>query len=325
MDIKKYESLEEAKTDWQKVEKENFHYPFQSWWYLNLFTEHFAKNENLRILKIFKDETIFALGAFEIIGETVTFLGTKDVSENPENVQDITDFGDLLYSSKGKENANKIWENLISYFKQNGIEKFKLSYIREDSPTFSIFKEEFDIKKQETSPFIILPATWDEYLSTLERKERHELKRKINRLERETAFHLCKDQTIQTDFSNFIRLHKLSDPNKEKFMTKEMEGFFWDMVTCDKSDWEIHFCSLFIDNMQVASVMAFMNRTHTLLYNSGFDPGYAYYSVGLLVKAFLLKKSIEQKKQIYDFLRGNERYKYDMGAKDLPLFQVIIS
>ena len=39
---------------------------------------------------------------------------------------------------------------------------------------------------------------------------------------------------------------------------------------------------------------------------------------------FLLKKSIEKKIEIFDFLRGNERYKYDLGAKDKLLYKVII-
>lgn len=331
MQIRHYTSFEEAKADWQTLENSIFHYPFQSWWYNNLFTQHFSDEKDIHILGVFDNpstslrENCLAIGAFEVVGQTVKFLGTKDVSKTSGLVQDITDFGDLLYSEDGKTKASEIWEQIKNHFKNEGLQTVQLDYVREDSPTYSVLKTQTTPQQDETSPFIVLPTSWDEYLTTLEKKQRHELKRKINRLEKETAFHLCKDQTIAVDFQNFIRLHKLSDPNKAKFMTKEMEKFFWDMVTCEKEDYQIHFCSLFIDNKQVAFVMAFMNDTQTLLYNSGFDPEYGYYSVGLLVKAFLLKKSIEQGKKIYDFLRGNERYKYDLGAKDLPLFKMVLS
>ena len=60
------------------------------------------------------------------------------------------------------------------------------------------------------------------------------------------------------------------------------------------------------------------------LYNSGYDPSYSFYSVGLLLKAQSIHWAIEQGKKKYDFLRGNERYKYDLGAKNLRLYRIEI-
>lgn len=321
MKVVKFDSFASCKIAWTDIEEKVPHFPFQTWWYQNLFAKHFSDENNIYILGIFEDETLLAIGAFEIVDEKVLFIGTKNVSKTPGLIQDITDFGDILYADAYSD-KEAIWQEIFTFFKQNNHNNFQLNYIRQDSPTYSVLKEKGDVQQVETSPFIDLPATWDEYLGLLNRKHRHELKRKISRLERETAFHLCKDQTVEKDFQEFIRLHKLSDFEKEKFMTSDMASFFWDLVTCEKGQWEIHFCSLFIDNKQVASVMAFMKKNQTLLYNSGFDPAYGHYSVGLLVKSFLLKKSIEQGKKIYDFLRGNERYKYDLGAKDMPLFKI---
>ena len=61
-----------------------------------------------------------------------------------------------------------------------------------------------------------------------------------------------------------------------------------------------------------------------LLYNSGYDPDYSKLSVGLLLKALCLKEAIEDGKEYLDFLRGKEPYKYDLGAKDVQLYQVIL-
>ena len=58
-----------------------------------------------------------------------------------------------------------------------------------------------------------------------------------------------------------------------------------------------------------------------LLYNSGFDPRLARFSPGLLLKAYLIKKAIEEKYQIFDFLRGDERYKFNLGAEKRDLFK----
>ena len=35
-----------------------------------------------------------------------------------------------------------------------------------------------------------------------------------------------------------------------------------------------------------------------------------------------LKQSIENNKQAFNFLRGNERYKYDLGGEDIKLFEI---
>lgn len=321
--VKQFAYFAEIQTTWETLASQSFHYPFQSFWYNKLFAETFIKQENLLLLGIYENETLLALGAFEKDKQTVRFVGMKPVLGKEE----VTDFGNLLFSEKGKQKAQDIWQTLLEFFKQQSLQNIQLDYVRQDSPTYVYFKEreQTTIQQQETSPFLVLPASWDAYLASLEKKQRHELKRKINRLEKQTAFHLCQDQTVEEDFKQFVRLHKLSDEQKDKFMSLDMQQFFWKMVTCEKKDWEIHFCSLFIDNQQVASVMAFMNKDQTLLYNSGFDPQYGYFSVGLLVKAFLIKKSIEQGKKVYDFLRGNERYKYDLGAKDLLLYKITLT
>ena len=76
---------------------------------------------------------------------------------------------------------------------------------------------------------------------------------------------------------------------------------------------------------RVAAAMCFDYGGARLLYNSGYDPSYGYYSVGLLLKALCLKDAIEQGKAYFDFLRGPEPYKYDLGAKNTALYQMVVT
>lgn len=321
--IKRFSSFEECKDIWQALEESTFHYPFQSWWYQNLFAQNFSNMESVYILGVFDKNILIAISAFEKKEKnTVIFLGTYDVSVNPQVEQDLTDFGDLLVQHAYSKKNDEIWNAILAYFARTGVSSFDLRYIRQDSLTYSYFlKKGVNIVQQETSPFITLPTTWDQYLTVLSRKDRHELKRKIKRLEAQTAFSICTQKTIEEKFETFIRLHRLSDPAKDKFMTERIEKFFRELLFAEKIDWETHICDLTIDSNTVASVMIFTNKTHMLLFNSGYDPAFAHLSVGLLLKAFLIKQAIEEKKHIYDFLRGSERYKYDLGAKDMPLLR----
>jgi CelD/BcsL family acetyltransferase involved in cellulose biosynthesis len=108
-------------------------------------------------------------------------------------------------------------------------------------------------------------------------------------------------------------------------MSEPMKAFFWDVVTATIPGWETNLCFLKINDIPAAGVITFESEIEVWLYNSGYDPQFASYSVGLLLKAHKIKKAIEAGKKKYDFLRGAERYKYDLGAKDLQLYRIEIN
>jgi len=318
--IKRFNSFSSMQSIWEELEKKTTHYPFQSFWYQKLFAETFCKEEDVHLLGIYDNEKLVALGGFEKIANSVVFLGMKQVLGG----QDVTDYGDLLWVEEIEANQVKeIWQVIIDYFEILGIKQLQLDFVREDSKTFASLGSIYSIK-QEVAPYIIVPGTWDEYITVLPRHERHELKRKIKRFEETESFHFCSQVTLEKDFEEFIRLHRLSDPDKNAFMTDEMKNFFWQIVTAEKDAYRIDFCFLKMDGKCVASIMSFIGQRKALLYNSGFDPEYRYFSVGLILHAYLVKKSIEEKLQIHDFLRGNERYKYDLGGKDMQLYKIEI-
>ena len=57
------------------------------------------------------------------------------------------------------------------------------------------------------------------------------------------------------------------------------------------------------------------------LYNSGFNPDlYSQLGTGNVLTAYTIQQAIEQKKQTYDFLSGDEEYKFRFGAVAQPTF-----
>ena len=126
-------------------------------------------------------------------------------------------------------------------------------------------------------------------------------------------------------FEEFIKLHRLSDASKNQFMSDEMKSFFYDLYNTNIPSWQIKLAFLDIEQNPAAAILYFESNEQFLLYNSGYDPKYKYYSAGLLLCAHLIQQAIEGKKKKFDFLRGNERYKYDLGGKDCKLYQFILS
>lgn len=279
--------------------------PFQTKEYLDLFARHFVK-----------DTTSIVDGVFEILPDKkAILLGMKSVL----NGQEITDYGDLPGIDK-----HTLLQKINRLHDEYHVTSVRFDNVREQSLLFQYLSEliQEPPRLQEVAPKIALPKTWEEYLESLERIKRKELKRKWKRLETVPyEFRLINPLESAAYFEAFIRLHSLSDFTKEQFMTDPMKAFFKDLLTLSIPGCQQKLAFLYINNEPVASVFYFENEQELLLYNSGYDPVQKYYSVGLLLIAHLIQHAIVQKKTTFDFLRGNERYKYDLGGKEEKLYQ----
>jgi CelD/BcsL family acetyltransferase involved in cellulose biosynthesis len=60
------------------------------------------------------------------------------------------------------------------------------------------------------------------------------------------------------------------------------------------------------------------------LYNSGFHPDRAALSPGLVLLAHVIRDAIARGKRRFDFLRGEERYKYDFGPSPEDVCRVTL-
>lgn len=295
---------------------------FQTKEYLDLFARHFVLDDASIVNK-----------AFEILTDKkAVLLGMKPVLNN----QEITDFGDI-----GPRSEDDLRQSIQILKDDHYVSSVQFDYIKESSQFFKVLST---ISKtspilQEVSPYILLPDSWEIYLESLERTDRKELKRKFKRLDTISHIFRCIDSSLAAlrsggaegdtsligEFDEFVKLHRLSDVSKNQFMTESMKSFFWDLLSLKIPGWQQKLAFLDIEGKPAASVFYFESEKEILLYNSGYDPEQKFYSVGLLLIASLIKKSIEGHKSKFDFLRGNERYKYDLGAKDERLFQFIFS
>ncbi|GIT14160.1 MAG: hypothetical protein CM1200mP35_09800 [Chloroflexota bacterium] len=83
--------------------------------------------------------------------------------------------------------------------------------------------------EEDVSPGLSLPETWEAYLAQLSKKDRHELRRKFRRLEALDDwnwYYLESASDIEDRFDEFLRLKRMSAPEKEEYMTDERERFF---------------------------------------------------------------------------------------------------
>ncbi len=156
-------------------------------------------------------------------------------------------------------------------------------------------------------------------------KQRHELRRKERRLSETGGISFRISDAGQADMDVFIKLFKGSRSDKAAFMTPEKESFFRSMAARLSGQGLLKLKIMELDSLPVAAVICFDYQNNAYLYNSGYDPEYAWLSVGLLSKALCIKETIGLGRKKFDFLSGAEIYKYRLGGQELPLYRCRMS
>lgn len=283
---------------------------FQTQEWLELWMKHFEGNPY--ILGVFENDLPIGIAPLDRNGQRLEFLGTSKVLEK----ELVSDYGDII-AIKGKE--KEVWESLFSFITKQQLE-ISLPFVRENSPSFSYLEKKIPTKeKTDVAPQILLPSSWDEYLVLLNRHNRHELRRKIKKMG-VSKENILLSTCSQEDIVQFFTLMTGSSDEKAAFLTDPMKIFFKEVISFfyEKKCLELVF--LKIEGKIIAGALLFFFGNDVLLYNSGFDTMYYQMAPGYILTALLIERAIEDKKSRFDFLRGDERYKFDLGAKPVNLY-----
>ena len=108
-------------------------------------------------------------------------------------------------------------------------------------------------------------------------------------------------------------------------MTSGREDFFHRMSQRMAQAGMLRLFFMEVEGIPVATSLCFDYDSSRLLYNSGYNPEFNHYSVGLLLNALCLNGAIEEGLGYFDFLRGPEPYKAHLGGKQHTLYQMVVS
>lgn len=288
----------------------------QKWW------EEIGQRENVCFICVSTTTQTIGIAAVRSTGDVISLVGDDDVC----------DYNDFLIAA-GSELC--FFTDLVDYLVDKNWKTLRLPSLTPESPTLKFLPDvarargwSVEVDKGEVAPGKVLPTDWDTYQAELNKKDRHELRRKLRRLDSAEGmewYFLDKPSDVEQAMDDFLRLLGLSRESKYRFLTPEREKFFRAMAKAMAELGIVRLFFLEIGGQRVASAFCFDHKDNRLLYNSGYDPEYSYYSVGLLLNALSLKSAIDSGKSYYDFLRGDERYKYHLGGKDRQLYNMVIT
>jgi CelD/BcsL family acetyltransferase involved in cellulose biosynthesis len=296
--------------------------PFVSPVWQRVWLDHFQGDRGLRIYTARDGERLVGVAPMLFDDGSAQFVGHYS----------ICDYMDVAVTP-GFEPT--FFPSLLGRLAADGAKDVDLRGIRDSSPTLAGVCEcaeacDFNVQREQEalSPAVELAPTWDEYLAGLSKKDRHELRRKLRRVESAGGVALrvvSGPDEASAMLDTLFHLMRISSHHKEEFLDRPgMEAFFRDMVTAMAAEHLLRFYFLEFDGQPVASVLNFDIGGRLYMYNSGYDPAYAHYAVGLMSKALLLKDAIENGRTCVDFLRGDESYKYDLGGRDRQVYRLVL-
>lgn len=247
---------------------------------------------------------------------------------------EVSDYLDLIVA-RGRE--DEVYRAFLEYLlAEPSWDLLDLHCLPATSPTSEALRqacaeclpEGLTIEPEEAAPYIPLPEGWEAYLAALDKKQRHEIRRKVRRAEAEAEVRWSRLQDpagLEEAVETFIRLHRASHPEKEAFMTPQMAAFFRDMAYVTWEAGWLNLYTLWLDGRPAASLWCFDYGDDLLLYNSGFDPAWRpELSAGIVLLAYCIQDAIARRKRRFDFLRGGESYKYRFGAVDSAVYHMVV-
>ncbi len=179
----------------------------------------------------------------------------------------------------------------------------------------------------EPCPVIRLPGDWESYLSSLEKKQRHELRRKLRRAENQAApvrLRLVgRGEDIAEATERFLRLMAF-EVGKIDFLTPAMRRQFHATVKAAAENGWLQLAFLEVGGDPAAGYLNFDYRGRIWVYNSGINPEHTALSPGWVLLAHLIRWGIDHGRSEFDFLRGEEAYKRQLGGVDRAIYRLTL-
>jgi CelD/BcsL family acetyltransferase involved in cellulose biosynthesis len=187
-----------------------------------------------------------------------------------------------------------------------------------------------NVEREDVCPVLSLPAggTFDDYLATLGKKDRHEIRRKLRRAETHGDVRLTDSPDPLADLELFIDLHQRKWGEQGLFPATTggdaSRTFFRRLFEEHGPDGVLRLAILTVGDRPIAAGVHFRTADGYLYYNAGVDPEARDLSPGVVMVAAYIQRAIADGCRRLDFLRGDEPYKYEWGAVDEPIQRILV-
>jgi CelD/BcsL family acetyltransferase involved in cellulose biosynthesis len=247
--------------------------------------------------------------------------------------EEVADYLDLIVATGHEKRSYTALVDYLASPSAPAWDVLDLCNIRQDSTTLgmlpSLAKAQGWITstgRDDVCPIVQLPETWGEYLEMLEGKQRREIRRKLRRASSSDWYIVGPGHDLEAEIEDFLGLMAASAPDKADFLSPRMRSFFHHLARVTYHAGWLQLVFLTVGERKAAAYLNFIYNNHVLVYNSGLDwQAFPGLGAGIILTAYCIRHAIEHGRQVFDFMQGDERYKYQFGGQDVEVRRLLIA
>ncbi len=187
-----------------------------------------------------------------------------------------------------------------------------------------------NVEREDVCPVAVIPDGEDiqAFLDTLGKKERHEIRRKVRRAEAAGEVRLTESRDPSADLPAFIDLHQKRWGSAGLFPDtpggEASRLFVRRLFELFGPHGPVRLSFLTVGARRIAAGIHLQDAARLYYYNAGVDPAARDLSPGVVMIAKYVELAIANGLRRFDFLRGDEPYKYEWGAVDEPIQRILV-
>jgi CelD/BcsL family acetyltransferase involved in cellulose biosynthesis len=324
--LKAQDELCSLKQDWNVLHsKSKSNSPFSTWEWVSSYEKILmGRNEKLNIICVYNEgRKLIAVAPFVMIKERRYGLDFDIIELIGSDGRIAADYMDIIIDPEHLDEGKKLLANYLTGGADFKWDAIRWSGILDDSKCWDLTRQ-FKNAGYETAgeamdicPYITLPKTWEEYLNTLSKKSRYNVRKKRRDLEKEHRNNLF---SIVDDEDSLLKtMEWMCQLHRQRMTMKGIKGYstsseFWkfqkEVAREFLAKGWLFLGVLEVDGSPVALQYGFKFNNKLFHYQTGFDPNYERHSAGLISTGYMIENALKEKLQEYDFLRGREDYKF---------------
>lgn len=298
---------------------------FQSPSWQGQIARPFARVGRFRVCSVHRGDSLRAVLPLQV--------GTANQLETPGEM--ISDYLEPLVETDGEESA---WHSMLGLMSRecqsSGCGSVVLHNVPSDGRCRQIvsrlcgqhgFTLTDEVSAQ--SGRVPLAKTWDDYLATLPGKERKELKRKVKNAKERAGARLSVTTTepaLSQELERVFRFMESSGGAKGRKARWTYRPMFRRIAAGLAGAGQLKVYSLYLEDKHAAGLVCFPSPNGPLLWAAGFEPEFAKWSPGIVLFALAMQDAIAGGAKYFDLLRGQMRYKSELGATDYALHRLTL-
>jgi CelD/BcsL family acetyltransferase involved in cellulose biosynthesis len=338
--ITKDHEFDGLKNEWQKIFNENNTLSvFLSWEWINNWWKVFGNGKKLDVLCIREKSKGILLAIIPLYKDNKRILGMPIIWKwsliGSNSIACSDHLGIVWLVSLNKNTINEILDLIWQHIRDKGV--LNLTDLQPSDPLIpeianwarnkSIYRKK---NIGEICPRIELPNVYEEYLMQLSSNFRSQVRssyRKVLKNKNIVIKSISSSAEVDKYIDALINLNITRMGQKEKissFSNKSMQAFFKqvsiDMVKRNTAWLDV----LLYDNKLMSASLHLVHGNTIYYYQGGFDPDYARWRPSTVLFAHVIRRAIEHKYLYFDFLRGNEQYKYRWAAMPVENINLLL-